>query len=484
MAIDDSGSGERITNFGGNVSFVPRHRYAPRSEAELCEVLDRHAGGAIRVIASLHSWSEDAVSPDVVVDMRHFDAVTVEARDGTTWATVGAGAVLRDVIAKVRAASGSTVPTIGAVKVQTIAGAVSTATHGSGRSSLSHYVAALRVAAFDPASGRARIVDIAAGDELRAARAAIGAMGILVSVRLGLVDKYLVAETLARRESLDEVLADVGAYPLTQFVLVPHLWSYVVFQRREAGSEREGAPSWWWFVWRAYMLIGIDVAMNGVAQLLAYFAPAAVIRAFYRHVFMLFAWRGVTVVDRSERALTMRHELFKHLEMEVFTPSSRLHEAVSLARAVTAVFAGDPAERYPDATTALDGIGMLGELRAHAGSYTHHYPIFCRRIMPDDTLISMTAGATEPWFTMSFFSYREPRDDFYVYARFLARALSRLYGSRLHWGKYFPLDAPDIDPLYPHLPTFRDICRQMDPNGIFINPYLHTKLGFNNPSSK
>src|ERR1051325_4157800 len=59
-----------IVNFGGNVSFTPRHRYAPRSEREVLELLDRHAGGTIRVVASLHSWSDDIVCDDVVVDLR------------------------------------------------------------------------------------------------------------------------------------------------------------------------------------------------------------------------------------------------------------------------------------------------------------------------------------------------------------------------------------------------------------------------------
>ena len=33
--MDDGG---RIVNFGGNVSFTPRHRYAPGSEAEVLEI--------------------------------------------------------------------------------------------------------------------------------------------------------------------------------------------------------------------------------------------------------------------------------------------------------------------------------------------------------------------------------------------------------------------------------------------------------------
>ncbi|MEZ6134963.1 MAG: hypothetical protein R3C53_08650 [Pirellulaceae bacterium] len=56
---------------------------------------------------------------------------------------------------------------------QTIAGAISTGTHGSGRHSLSHYVIGVRVARYDPQTGDAVIVDITDGDELRAARCSL-----------------------------------------------------------------------------------------------------------------------------------------------------------------------------------------------------------------------------------------------------------------------------------------------------------------------
>src|SRR3954468_17919764 len=109
---DDGGT--PIVTFGGTVVFTPRHRYAPHSEAEVLEVLDRHAGGTIRVVASLHSWSDDTVSDDVILDLAHFDQVRVENQGGEIWATVGAGCVLADALARIRADADATFPTIGA----------------------------------------------------------------------------------------------------------------------------------------------------------------------------------------------------------------------------------------------------------------------------------------------------------------------------------------------------------------------------------
>lgn len=478
MAGPRDEGGTRIVNFGGNVRFTPRHRYAPRSEAEVLEVLDRHAGGAIRVVASLHSWSDDTVCEDVILDLRHFDRVAVETRDGETWATVGAGCVLADALAQLRTAADATLPTLGAVTVQRMAGVVSTATHGSGHSSFSHHASALRIAAYDPATGKARIFELTGGDELLAARCAIGAMGVILEVRLRCVPTYHVAETLVRRASLDEVLADAAAFPLQQFVLVPYLWAYVVFQRRDAGSERSARPSWWRLVHRVYALLGVDLLLHLVIKLLVGLGRSGWIRWFFRSMFIHLAWLDRTVIDRSERILTLHHELFKHLEMELFVPGSRLAEAVAVVRHVITMFDGSEPAAEPAVEAALAGIGMLDELRGRAGSYTHHYPIFCRRVLPDDTLISMTAGAAEPFYTISLFCYREPRDSFYLLADFLARALCRLYGARPHWGKYFPLDHTEIAELYPRLAEFRAICRRHDPRGTLRNRFVARILGF------
>jgi FAD/FMN-containing dehydrogenase len=478
MAEPRDEGGTPIVNFGGNVSFTPRHRYAPRSEAEVLEILDRHAGGAIRVVASLHSWSDDTVCDDVILDLRHFDRVAVEARDGETWATVGAGCVLADALANLRAAAGATLPTIGAVTVQRMAGVVSTATHGSGHSSFSHYMTALRVAAYDPETGAARIFDFDGGDELLAARCAIGALGVILEVRFRCVPTYHVAETLVRRATLDEVLAGEDRFPLQQFVLVPYLWAYVVFQRRDAGSERSVRPSWWRLAHRVYAFLGVDVLMHLVIKLLVTIGRAGWIRWFFRSMFIHLAWLDRTVIDRSERILTLHHELWKHLEMELFVPGSRLAEAEALVRYAIAGFDGSDVKPDPAVEAALAGIGMLDELRSRAGSYTHHYPIFFRRVLPDDALISMTAGASEPFYTISLFCYREPRTAFYVLADFLARALNRLHRACPHWGKYFPLDYPDIDERYPRLAEFRAICRRYDARGTFRNRYIARVLGF------
>src|SRR5262249_53251285 len=68
-----------VTNFGGNTTFRPAGRYAPRSESELLDILRRHRGRRIRAIGRLHSWSDVTVCEDVLLDLRHLDSVVVHA---------------------------------------------------------------------------------------------------------------------------------------------------------------------------------------------------------------------------------------------------------------------------------------------------------------------------------------------------------------------------------------------------------------------
>jgi hypothetical protein len=107
-----------------------------------------------------------------------------------------------------------------------------TGTHGSGKPSLSHYVASVRLAAYDATTGKAKIFEFREGNPLKAARCALGCMGVVLSLELETVKTYMVEETVAWHQTLDEVLALYPECPLTQFILVPYRWAYVASERK------------------------------------------------------------------------------------------------------------------------------------------------------------------------------------------------------------------------------------------------------------
>jgi hypothetical protein len=466
----------REVNFGGNLSWSAR-RYQPASDAEVLEVLARHARERIRAVGSRHSWSDIAAHADVCVDMSRWNGVEPFAKDGDGFVRVGGGCTIQHLLDTLHAATDRTLPTLGAVTKQTIAGAISTGTHGSGRQSLSHFVTGVRLAAYDPA-GRATIYEYQSGDELKAARCGLGCLGVILSVDLPTVPKYKVAETVRSHHTLSDILRAYRDNPLTQFIWTPYSWRWVAFERKDV---RWPASTFAAFLesrgFRVLNLIGVDLIFHlGVlaSRLLGPWAIRSVHTLAYHSLI-----KNVERVDAAERVLTMHHDYFRHEEMELFVRESKLAGAVEVLRSVIEVFSGSDRTVPSDVEQQLRAIGAYDELLAHRGRYVLHYPLFFRKVLPDETLVSMGASMTEPSYSISIFTYDPPaqRRRYYEFCSFLARTLNRLVAARLHWGKHFPLLYADIAPLYPELETFRALCRRNDPAGVFRNDYTRRVLG-------
>jgi FAD/FMN-containing dehydrogenase len=322
------------------------------------------------------------------------------------------------------------------------------------------------------------IITYRGGERLKAARCALGCMGVIVAVELQTTSKYLVEETVRVHPTLEDVLLGARVAPLSQFVLMPFSWEYVAWERTATGarerSRGERLKAW---LLRFYDLVWIDVLFHlGLEAALALGDP--VVKWLMRTAPRLFIVRGARV-DDAEHILTLRHDLFRHEEMELFVPEARLAEAVALLQCATDVFAGEAASVPEPLETTLNLHNLHGALIRQTGSYVHHYPFVFRRVLPEDTLISMASGTAEPYYSISVFTYLAPekRQPYYAFCAWLARAMSRLFGARLHWGKHFPLNAVEIARLYPELETFRQVSRTVDPNGVFRNDFTRRVLG-------
>lgn len=466
----------QIVNFGGNQRWQAR-RCRPASEAEVLDLLARPPGDRIRALGSNHSWSDIAAGVDVSIDLSRMNSVEPFVKDGSGFVRVGAGCTLQNLLDTLHAETDQTLPTLGAVKEQTIAGAISTGTHGSGLQSLSHFVASVRLATYDT-EGRPAIRDYQDGDELKAARCGLGCMGIVVSVDLRTVPKYKVAEMVRRHETIEDLLRVYQTRPLTQFIYSPYGWKWVAWERKAVGTPPSTPMA---FVtsrgFRLFYPLVQDVLFH-LGILASRRAGTWATTRFLSRADTLTI-REVERVDDAERVLTVKHHYFRHEEMELFVAESKLAEAVAMLRSVTEVFAGAAGALPSEVEQRLRAVSLYDELLAQRGHYVHHYPFFFRRVLPEDTLVSMAASMTEPSYSISVFTYDRPgqRGQYYGFCSFLARALNRLVTARLHWGKHFPLQHADIAALYPRLETFRELCHRHDPAGVFRNSYTARVLG-------
>ena len=464
-----------ITNFGGNQSFTPRSVLAPRSEAELLQILADCRGRRIRTIGRLHSWSEAAVGDDVVLDLQHFRDVKVEHRDDKFWVTAGAGCQIKRLLSELSRLSAGTLPSLGLINEQTIAGAISTGTHGSGKSSMSNFIEEVRIAAYDSKTGSPVIRTIRGGDELRAARCSLGVLGIIVSIGFWSRPSYRVEEHFQLYADLENILAKEDEYPLQQFFLMPWSWEFIVQHRRETLSPRGG----WATLYRLYVSLQFDVGLHLLVLLGArIWRSPRFVRFLFRHVAARLVIMNWKVVDDSSKMLVMEHELFRHIECELFVKTSQLVAAIKFVRQSLKYFDGDVDAFDVNIRDRLQNDNLLGLLDGQCGKYTHHYPICIRRVLPDDTLISMTAGAPEPSYALSFISYARTTDrqGFLAFAEFMTQAMGVLFDARPHWGKICPLTANDAARLYAQLPEFCRIASEFDEAGVFRNEWISRVL--------
>jgi L-gulono-1,4-lactone dehydrogenase len=433
-----------IRNFGRNVAFRPAILVEPRTEEEVLEILHEHSGKDIRCRGALHSWSRIAETTDVLMDLRHFDRVEIVARGGggeekAARIRVGAGCTIRRILDCLEP-HGLTLPTLGAVTRQTIAGAIATGTHGSGKSSLSHFVEEVRLATYD-AGGRPVIRRVNGHDDLLAARCALGGLGVMLEVVLRARAAYRIEEEFVCVRDPGEAIAGRAEWPLQQFFVMPWKWRYYIYRRRPARKEAK-LRRWRAFWRRLVLLLVIDVGQHALLKCLtlplAWLLGDWVIRFFLRATPITQYKR----LDDSRHVLTLRHDLFRHVEMEVFVPQSELEPAIASVR-------------------------ELIEAADRTGLWTHHYPVSFRYVLPDDTLLSMASGDA-PWVAISFFNYRRADSpDFQRFAAGVAAHFVEKYGARLHWGKYFPRDFQQERQRYPGCQRFDSVRDRYDPTKVF-----------------
>jgi hypothetical protein len=487
-------------NFGKNIQIHPKTTYSPTSEPEVLAILDRHRGQRIRVVGRLHSWSKAIETDDVLLDLRNLNQVETMLAGGVQSAHVGAGCQIKRLLTELQRQKDWTLPSVGFITEQTIAGAISTGTHGSGKHSLSHYVLSVRIARYDEGSGKAVIQEVSDGPALQALRCSLGCIGVIVSAQMQCRQAYSIEESFHEFGKLPEVVAAEETYPLQQFYLVPWRWTYFVQHRREVSDKSSRLIvlyHWYRFL---FLDVGLHLALLFAVRVLGWNSAIRVMIGWIVPVFVLRGWR---VVGPSNTQLVMEHELFRHIELELFVQKSQLGAAMQFLKHTLVAAAGSTHLEDHDFQHQIAILGNAERLRQITGTYCHHYPICVRKILVDDTLISMASPsgqtsvqtrnehqsmqlANEAWYsiTLSNFEALKSRQAFESLCGFLTQSMSQLFGARPHWGKLCPLTPSELKDLYPRFNEFRQICWHYDPSRAFRNRWADELLGPANVSSE
>ena len=186
------------SNWSRGQTCAPAEHVRPGSRAELAEAVAR--GRAVRVAGAGHSFSGGVPTDGTLVSLDRLDRVLdVDRETGLVHAEAGIG--LHRLVRELHA-HGLALPNLGDIDVQSLAGALVTGTHGTGArlGNLASGVEAMELVLADGTELR-----LDGGDELRAARVSLGALGVVAAVTLRCVPSFRL-HAVDRPLPLDEVL--------------------------------------------------------------------------------------------------------------------------------------------------------------------------------------------------------------------------------------------------------------------------------------
>ncbi|PNL17153.1 D-arabinono-1,4-lactone oxidase [Micrococcus sp. FDAARGOS_333] len=445
MSASSAGTTTRPTahNWCRFQSWTPSAVVRPAGVEELASVVEQAAarGGRVKPIGAGHSFSPVAATDDVQLDLGALTGLTgidreagrVRVRAGTRLSALG----------PLLGAHGLALANMGDIDRQTVGGAISTSTHGTGlgHTGYSGMVAGLEILTAD---GRLRRVDAAHEPELfEAARVSLGALGVVTEVELAVCESFLLRAE-ERAEPIDETVSRFQERSRTadhhEFYWFPGtgLGLTKLNTRLPLGSGLDPLPPL-----RTKVMDGL--LANGAYELMCRLG-AAVPRTV--PVLNGIACRGLdqrTYTDISYNVFAANRSV-RFTEMEYAMPLEHFEQAFAGLREICA--------------------GMFRDGRGVS------FPVEVRTAAADDVWLSTAHGRDSVYIAVHRYHREDPTDYF--------REVEDLFvslGGRPHWGKMNTRDAAWTAQAYPRHADWCAVRDAVDPQRVFTNAYVDRLFG-------
>lgn len=424
-------------NWAGNQVAHPLGIEHPSTEDELAAIVRRagERGVRVKVVGNGHSFTAAAVTDGVLVQLDRYQRllnIDIVKRQ----ITVEAGMPLT-VVNEMLAARGLAMANLGDIADQTISGAISTSTHGTGirLTGIAGQVAGLRIVT---STGDVLTCNAAENADLfHAARVGVGVLGAVSTVTIDVVPAFglhVVEEPM----QVDNVLAELDELVENndhfEFYWVPHTALALTKRNNRTTDPLEPQSRF-----RHYA--------NKIA--LENYAFGALCRVGRRRPSMIpklakaLAASGRTeFVDQSDKVFASTR-LVKFYEMEYSIERAACVEALDRLRSF------------------INREGLL-----------LNFPVEVRFTAPDDIPLSTGTGRESAYIAVHVFKKME-------YERYFrgVEAIMDDYGGRPHWGKLHFQTADTLAPKYPQWDAFIAARDRLDPEGSFTNDYARRVFG-------
>lgn len=393
-------------------------------------------GMRVKTVGTGHSFTAIAatdgllIRPDLLTGIRRLDrsSMTVTVESGTPLKRLNA-ALARE---------GLSLTNMGDIMEQTVAGAISTGTHGTGRDSGS-LAAQIRELELVTADGRVLTCSEKENPEVfAAARIGLGALGIVSAVTFAVEPMFLLT---AREEPMtfDRVTAEFDALHAEnehfEFYWFPHTGNCNT--KRNNRSQGPLAPPGrisGWFE-DEFLSNGVFQVANSFGKALPSVVPA--------------------IAKVSSRALSAR--TYTDIPYKVFTSPRRVR-FVEMEYAL-------PREAAVEALRELKAMVDRSPLRVS-------FPVEVRTAPADDITLSTASGRDSAYIAVHMYRGTPYRAYFTA-----AERIMTAHGGRPHWGKVHTRDAAYLSRAYPRFGEFTALRDRLDPERMFGNDYLRRVLG-------
>jgi FAD-linked oxidoreductase len=405
---------------------------------ELADQVRRAAQDGLRVkaVGTGHSFTSIAatdgvlIRPDLLTGIRGIDrsAMTV---------TVAAGTPLK-VLNAALAREGWSLANMGDIMEQTVSGAISTGTHGTGRDSGS---IAAQVKGLELVTADGSVLTCSATenpDVFAAARIGLGALGIVTAVTFAVEPLFLLT---AREEPmpLERVLAEFDELWAEnehfEFYWFPHTGNTNTKRNNRSAGPRNPVGRWAGFFEDEFLSNGVFEVANRVGRAVPATVPA--------------------IARIASRALSAR--TYTDIPYKVFTSPRRVR-FVEMEYAV-------PRAALPEVLRELKAVVDRSGLRVS-------FPVEVRTAPADDIPLSTACGRDSAYVAVHMFR-GTPYHRYFTAAERIFTA----HEGRPHWGKIHTRDAEYLSGVYPRFEEFTALRDRLDPERRFQNDYLRRVLG-------
>src|SRR5579885_1501627 len=431
----------RWQNRSGSVRAKPRQIASPASVDELAQMIDEYSrkGRHVRVVGSGHSFTSIAQSDDVLMTLDNLQGIEeINAERGTV--TVLGGTRLKR-LGDELFVQGLAQENLGDIDEQSIAGAISTGTHGTG---VRYVSLATQVEGLTLVTANGELLECSAEknpDIFKAAQVSLGALGVIAKVRLRVVPAKRL-HFVARRERLADCLANLERYKREnshfEFFWFPYSeWVQAKFLNETEAQANAGG------FWSNFNQVVLE---NGLFGLLSECSRLLPRTAKTISKISAAGISSIDEIDYSHRVYaTPRAVRFQEMEYNV---------------------------------PAQDGPTVLKEIREciEREQFAVQFPVECRFVHSDDIWLSPAYERDSCYLAVHMYRGM-PYQSYFQHIE----EIFRRYQGRPHWGKMHTRTAQELAQLYPHWHDFRRVRAALDPQGLFLNDYLRQLFDADEP---